>query len=177
MPVHQISSGDFGLYAWSSGSTPIGFYQVYVCESAGGGVYTWVQLAAVWRCTSANPGTGAYTWQPWIVTDKYRPTAVPQSVGAAAGAYGGRPSTITWTEDTGHTPGGAGYALEILPYNMTQGVNGTLINLPSPRGSASYSFATPSGWVTGDEINFSLYYIDGGGYTGPFAYTGNIYIP
>lgn len=177
MPIHQISNSDFGLLAYNGGGTPVGFREVYVCESAGGGVSTWVQVAAMWRCTSANPTTGAYVWQQFIATDKYRPTAVPQSVSATAGAYGGRPSVVTWTEDTTHTPHGSGYTLMILPYNVTQGTTATAISLPSPRSGATYTFATPSGWNSGDEINFTLSYTDGGGYPGPTAVTGNIYIP
>lgn len=180
MPIHAISYSDFGLYAYNGGSTPIGFRHLYVCAAGdllGGGVYSWIELSQVWRCTSANPGTGVYAWQQFISTDKYAPKAVPQSVSATAGAYGGRPSTVNWVEDTTHSPGGTSYALQIVPHNVSQGTQATTINLPSGRSGTSYTFATPSGWNTGDDVYFTLFYVDGSGYVGPAVDTGYILIP
>lgn len=133
----------------------------------------WIEISQGWRLATANYVTGSANWVQTFATNKYAPTVAVASASATAGISPGRPTTVNWVEGSG----GNGYTLAILPKNLTQAVQASLITLSPGRGGTSYLFTTPGGWNSGDDIYFTLYYLDSSGYAGPTINTNSVTLP
>ncbi len=144
MPVHTASSGDWGLLLYNGGGTPIGFREAYIYDGG------WIQLAELWHCTVANPGTGTYTWQKFCVFDKYAPTVTPTSFSTTQ-ARALAPIHFNYVDQS---PAGVGYSLVFVAQNFTQGTTNTVVTtLAYGRASSGfYSWAVPSGWNANGQL-------------------------
>lgn len=173
MPIHLISDNGGGLYVSGAtpGNWPTNAKRVFISVGPG----AWVEIAQGWRLASANYITGSANWVQSFATNKYAPTVPVAACSATAPLTPGRPATVHWTEATG----GTGLTLAILPKNITQATQDTLITLPGPRsgGTGSQLYTIPAGWNSGDDVAFTLYYIDGNGYGGPQTTTNTITLP